>query len=90
MQNQPIMELVLTSQELESESKHKTKTEFVRPEGLLNSNYKTVVKCNLHEPNVNSLFGIKQRVKSRRYQFTSSIDTILKVSVFVIVLAFIL
>ncbi|MCD2257609.1 hypothetical protein [Psychroserpens luteolus] len=84
------MELVLTSEKLEPSPKRRLKTEFVRPEGLLNSNYKSVVKCNLSNSKSTSIFGIKQRVKSRQYQFTSSIDTLLKLSVFVTVLAFIL
>lgn len=84
------MELVLTSQKLEPSPKPRLETEFVRPEGLLNSNYKSVVKCNLNNTNSTSIFGIKQRVKSRQYQFTSSIDTLLKLSVFITVLAFIL
>lgn len=84
------MELVLTSQKLEPSPKLRLETEFVRPEGLLNSNYKSVVKCNLRHAKTTSIFGIKQRVKSRQYQITSSIDTLLKLSVFVTVLAFIL
>ncbi|OUS03453.1 hypothetical protein A9Q86_00640 [Flavobacteriales bacterium 33_180_T64] len=84
------MELVVTSQELEPLPKRRLETQFVRPEGLLNSNYKNVAKCNLSSANTTSIFGIKQRVKSRRYQITSSIDTFLKLSVFVTVLAFIL
>ncbi|WP_460217944.1 hypothetical protein [Psychroserpens sp. MEBiC05023] len=84
------MELVLTSQKLEPSPKRRLETEFVRPEGLLNSNYKSVVRCNLRRANSTSIFGIKQRVKSRRYQFTSSIDTLLKLSVFITVLAFII
>lgn len=84
------MELAVASQKLEPSPKRRLNTQFVRPEGLLNSNYKSVVKCNLHNTSTTSIFGIKQRVKSRQYQFTSSIDTLLKVSVFVTVLAFIL
>lgn len=60
---------------------------FETPEGLLNSSYKKVVKCNLNNHNSTSIFGIKRRIKSRQYQFTSSIGTLLKVSVFVIALA---
>ncbi|SDR92363.1 hypothetical protein SAMN04515667_1000 [Formosa sp. Hel1_31_208] len=84
------MELVITSQELEPLPIHKLSTTFERPEGLLNSNYKAVVKCNLTNTELNSIFGIKQLVKSRQYQFTSSIETLLKLSVFVTVLAFII
>ncbi len=83
------MELLVT-QDLEPLPFSNSTTEFVRPEGLLNSNYKSVVKCNMKHSNSNSIFGIKQRVKSRQYHFTSSVATLLKVSVFVIALAFIM
>ena len=84
------MELVFTSPVTEPEPIRGLKTEYVRPEGLLTSNYKSVVKCNLNHINPTSIFGIKQRIKSRQYQYTSSIYTILKLSVFVIILTFIL
>jgi len=80
------MELVIT-QELEPLPIRSLENEFEAPEGLLNSNYKKVAKCNLSNFNSTSIFGIKRRIKSRQYQFTSSIETLLKVSVFVIVLA---
>jgi len=84
------MELVVTSQELEPSPILRLETEFVRPEGLLNSNYKSVVNYNLHNVNSKSTFGIKQSLKGRQYNFTSSIETLLKLSVFTIVLAFII
>ncbi|MGS2725160.1 hypothetical protein ACU8DI_01025 [Psychroserpens sp. BH13MA-6] len=84
------MELVLTSQKLEPSPERKLTTPFVRPEGLLNSNYKSVVKCNLQHTNASSIFGVKQLIKSRQYKITSSIETVLKLSVFVTVLAFII
>nr|WP_321222095.1 hypothetical protein [uncultured Psychroserpens sp.] len=84
------MELVLISQKLEPSPKPRLVSQFTRPEGLLNSNYKSIVKCNLNNTNSQSIFGIKQRVKSRQYQITSSIDTLLKLSIFATVLAFIL
>ena len=80
------MELLIT-QELEPLPIRSLKTEFEKPEGLLNSNYKQVVKCNLKNYNPKSISGIKQLLKSRQYQYTSSVETLLKVSVFVIVLA---
>lgn len=83
------MELHIT-QELEPFPTRSLNTAFKRPEGLLNSNYKNVVNCNLKDLNSTSIFSIKQRIKSRQYQLTSSIETLLKVSVFVIVLAVIL
>ncbi|WP_040281366.1 hypothetical protein [Psychroserpens damuponensis] len=84
------MELVLASQKLEPSPKPRLETTFVRPQGLLNSNYKSIVNCNLQHTNSKSIFGIKQRLKGRQYQFTSSIETLLKLSVFAIVLGFIL
>ena len=84
------MELVITSQKLKPSHTSRLETEFIRPEGLLNSNYKSVINYNLHHTDSSSIFGIKQRIKSRRYHLTSSIDTVLKLSVFTIVLAFIL
>ncbi|MFT4610901.1 MAG: hypothetical protein ACJA1H_000334 [Glaciecola sp.] len=84
------MELVITSQQLEPLPILRLETEFVRPEGLLNSNYQSVVNYNLHHTTSTSIFGIKQRLKGRRYQLTSNIDTLLKLSVFATVLAFII
>lgn len=87
------MELAFAPEKFEPSPKRKittSNTQFTRPEGLLNSSYKSVVACNLKNSKSTSIFGIKQRVKSRQYQFTSSIDTLLKVSVFVTVLAFII
>ena len=83
------MELVLTTQELEPLPKRRLLVAPTQPGGLLNSNYKNIVRCNYNTTKSTSIFGIKQRVKSRRYQFASSIDTILKLSVFLIALAFI-
>lgn len=84
------MELLLTSQDLDPLPKRKLYSELTRPGGLLNSNYKAIVRRNFSHANSTSIFGIKQREKIRQYQFTSSIDTILKLCVFIIVLAFIL
>ena len=84
------MELVITSSHLKPEPKRRLKTQFVRPEGLLNSNYKSIVNGNFKNANSSSIFGIKQSLKGRQYQFTSSIDTLLKLSVFAIVLAFVI
>ncbi|MDG5490102.1 hypothetical protein [Psychroserpens sp. SPM9] len=83
------MELVLTSQKLEPSPKRRLETEFIEPGGLLNSSYKSVARCQKHHANSTSISGIKQRIKSRQYQFTSSIDTLLKLSVFATVLALI-
>lgn len=76
------MELVLTEQDLEPLPEPKELVQHVKPEGILNSNYKKLVTKNLSQITSQSLFGIKQRLKSSQYRFTSGAETILKVSVF--------
>ncbi|WP_341216711.1 hypothetical protein [uncultured Wocania sp.] len=77
------MELVLKVEDLEPESK--VIENQVNSEGLLNSNYKKLVRKNLNNTTSQSLFGIRQRLKICQYQFTSSIETILKVSAFTVI-----
>ncbi len=84
------MELVLSTQDLEPLPKRRLEVAPMRRKGLLNSNYKSIVRCNFSHIKSNSIFGIKQRLRSRQYQFTSSIGTILKLSVFLITLAVII
>ncbi len=76
------MELVLTEQDLEPLLERKVLEDYIKPEGILNSNYKKLVKESLNSPTSASLFSIKQRLKSNQYKFTSSIETVLKVSTF--------
>jgi K+-transporting ATPase c subunit len=59
-------------------------------EGILNSNYKQVAKSNFFHSRQDSIFGQKQLIKSRLYNYSSAIDAALKLSVFAIVLAIIL
>ncbi|WP_034041336.1 hypothetical protein [Wocania ichthyoenteri] len=77
------MELVLKVEDLEPEPKVIKK--HIKPEGLLNSNYKKLVKKNLNYTTSQSLFGMRQRLKTCQYQFTSSIETILKVAAFAVI-----
>ena len=56
----------------------------IKPEGLLNSNYQRIAKENLEDIEADSIFGIKQRIKSYHYNNTSSIEGFLKVTVFMI------
>lgn len=57
-------------------------------EGLLSSTYKIETGHNFFHSSPRSIYGIKQRLNHGRFQFTSSIETVLKLSVFAIVLAF--
>ncbi|GAA0739771.1 hypothetical protein GCM10009431_09150 [Gaetbulibacter jejuensis] len=84
--NQKIMELVLSLQDLEPHPKQG----FEKQEGLLNSNYKQIVKRNLKALNSNTIFGNKHRIKTRQFVKTSSVATLLKLSVFVVLLTAIL
>ena len=79
------MELVLISEDLESLPKQEEDF-IVKPSGFLNSEYKRVVNESLNNPSSKSIFGIKQRIKSIKYQFTSTIEPVLKVSVFAIII----
>lgn len=78
------MELVLKTKEIKSVSKPRIIEKQTRPEGLLNSNYQKVVASNYNNITRDSIFGIKQYVKSRQYQEELSVEAVLKVSVFVI------
>lgn len=75
------MELVLTTVDLEPLPKQEEDL-IMEPSGFLNSEYKSVVNESLKNVSSKSIFGIKQRVKNRQYQFTSTIETVLKVSTF--------
>ncbi|WP_406682957.1 hypothetical protein N1F78_09695 [Seonamhaeicola sp. MEBiC1930] len=67
------METVFTELDLESE-------------GILNSSYKKVVKHSFNNINSRSLFGIKNRVKTRQYQLISGMANVLRVCVFAAIL----
>ena len=83
------MELVITTQDLKPLPKQNE--EFVnKPLGFLNSNYQQVVRSNFNKVNSHSIFGIRQRIKSRQFNSTSSIGTILKVSLFIVFFLFVL
>lgn len=50
--------------------------------GLLNSNYQNIVNFNFKVKKSNSIFGLKQRLKSDQFKTCCSIDTGLKLVVF--------
>lgn len=55
-------------------------------EGILTSEYKDVAKHNYFSSKPNTIFGVKQQIKSRLYNSSLNIGALLKLSVFVIVL----
>jgi len=54
--------------------------------GLLNSNYKSIVKRNYYTSTKKSIFGIRQRLKSSQFNMVNHTAVILKLSVFAIAL----
>lgn len=54
--------------------------------GLLNSNYKSIVKHNFSKSTTKSVFGIRQRIKSSQLNMVNHTGVILKLSVFAIAL----
>ena len=59
--------------------------------GLLNSDYKNIVKANFKNFKSSSLYSIKQRVKSNQFQTCCFVETSLKVLIFFVatIIAFI-
>ena len=58
----------------------------INNQGLLNSNYKSVVKYNFSKSTTKSVFGIRQRLKSSQFNMVNHTSVILKLSVFAIAL----
>lgn len=79
------MELVVSRYNFQTELKQKQLEDYIKPEGLLNSNYQNIVKDNYTNIEEESVFGIRQRIKSFQYSESTSICTILKISIFIIV-----
>ena len=79
------MELVVSKYDFQSGVKPKEIEDYIKPEGLLNSNYQNIVKDNYTNIEEESVFGIRQRIKSFQYSESTSICTILKISIFIIV-----
>lgn len=78
------MELVL-NQKLETVPEPIEVSHFTT-NGLLNSNYKSIVKENFSKSTTKSVFGIRQRIKSSQLCKVNHTAVILKLSVFAIAL----
>lgn len=76
------MELTLSTEDLEPLPEPRVLKNNIKRGGLLNSNYQSIVRKNFSNTTPNSVFGIKQRLKKTQYKFTSSIEVLLKVTVF--------
>ncbi|MCB0461598.1 MAG: hypothetical protein R2816_05335 [Flavobacteriaceae bacterium] len=80
------MELVLTQVDLEPLPKQKPEPFVFKNEGLLTSSYKEEIQDNFFHSKPTSIFGVKQKVKSNLYQCSLSVDAILKLTVFTLVI----
>lgn len=78
------MELVL-NQELEFVSEP-SEVSYFTTNGLLTSNYKSIVKQNFNNSSTKSVFGIRQRLKAFQFNMVNHTAVILKLSVFAIAL----
>lgn len=78
------MELVL-NQKLESVPEPIAVSHYTT-NGLLNSNYKSIVKHNFSKSTTKSVFGIRQRIKSSQLSMVNHVGIVLKLSVFAIAL----
>ena len=81
------MEALVLQQDFEPLPKHPKVSLVFKNEGLLSSAYKQETSDNFFQSNPQSIFGIKQRIKSMQYQSTSNVAAVVKLSVFVAVLA---
>lgn len=84
------MALVLTSSNLEPFPARDISVSIDRPSGLLTSSYKLVAAKNFENVRSASLFGVRQRVKNQQILNSAAVETILKLSVFAVVLSAIL
>lgn len=78
------MELVL-NQKLETVPEPIEVSHFTT-NGLLNSNYKSIVRENFSKSTTKSVFGIRQRIKSSQLNKVNHTAVLLKLSVFAIAL----
>ena len=79
------MEFVLSTKNFEHSFKQKEDL-INKPSGFLTSNYKRVVKASYKTKKVTSIFGIKQRIKNRSYITSCVAETILKLSLFLVII----
>jgi hypothetical protein len=88
IKKQLIMELVLTSKKTGRLTKQKD--DYInKPSGFLHSQYKSVVEHSYKRQNKTSIFGIRQRIKSKNYAISCVAETTLKLSLFLLVMVMI-
>jgi hypothetical protein len=80
------MELLLTTFDSNSVSDQNHEVDSFDPGGLLNSNYQSTVKITRETTSKDSLYAMKQSIKIKRFQLVSSVETLLKLTIFTAVI----
>lgn len=80
------MELVVLQENIDPLPKQRSENFVFVNEGILSSAYKNETQENFFNSNPSSIFGVKQRVKSRLYTSNLGVETFIKFSVFVTVI----
>ena len=76
------MELLLTSSDSKSMSIGNLQDDSFVPGGLLNSKYQSIVKLTHKTSSANSLYRMKQRIKTNGFHFGTSAEVLLKLAIF--------
>jgi hypothetical protein len=76
------------SNHLEVVPKYTLEVVHRKPIGLLNSNYQNVVNTTLGNRSLDTLYGIRQRIKVKQYVTPSMVGAILKLTIFMTALWF--
>ncbi len=84
------MEFVINKADIKNTPMRSSKREDFIPGGILNSSYQKIVKQNVQSASQDSIYGIRNTVKSRTFYHATSAETIIKVLVFLIILGLIL
>ncbi len=80
------MELLLNSSVPKAGSGKNHEIDSFEPGGILKSKYQTIVELTHNASSANSLYRLKQGIKTQRYHLVSSAETLLKLSIFTAVI----
>lgn len=80
------MELVLKSKPFTTSSVEKNQSIPKETHGLLNSNYQNVVKETIKTTSTDSIFSKKRSINCARFDLVSSVEILLKLSIFTAVI----
>lgn len=81
-----IMELILNSKPFTPARVEKNQPILKETHGLLNSNYQNVVKETIKTRSTDSIFNKKRSINCARFDLVSSVEILLKLSIFTAVI----